>query len=317
MRKLTILAAVLLFLSGLTMGGDYPNKEVRMIVPFAAGGGTDAVGRAIGALVEKELGKPVVVMNKTGGSGAVGMTEGAKSRPDGYTITMITRELCSLYQMNLSPVQPKDFEPICLVNEDPAVVLVPKNSPYKTIKDLIEAIKANPGSIKFASSARPNIYLLALMTELGVTVNQIPYNGAGESIPALLGGHCDMTMVNPGEAFAQIRAGELIPLAVCSEERFAGLPDVPTMREAGYDVIASTWRGIAVPLRTPQDVKAKLEAAFAKAVADPEFKKFMDERRLGIRFIPADKYMDFMKNDSQALSGIVKVILESQKEEKK
>jgi tripartite-type tricarboxylate transporter receptor subunit TctC len=126
-----------------------------------------------------------------------------------------------------------------------------------------------------------------------------------------------MTMVNPGEAYAQIRAKELIPLAVCSEEPFAGLPGVPTMRESGYNVVATTWRGIAVPPKTPKEIRVRLEAAFAKAVADPEFKKFMDDRRLGVRFIPSDKYMDFMLNDAKVLSAIVKVILEQQKDGKK
>ena len=308
MRRLLVAACLALALCGSVFAAGYPEKEIRLIVPFAAGGGTDAVARAVADIASKDIGQNIVIMNKTGGAGAVGMAEGARSRPDGYTVTMITRELCSLFQMDLSPVQPKDFEPICLVNEDPAVVLVPKNSPYKTIKDLVDDAKARPGSIKYASAAQPNIYLLAMMTELNLDFNQIPYGGAAEAVPALLGGHCDFTIIGPGEGIAQIRAGELIPLAVCSEKRFAGLPDVPTMGESGYNVIASTWRGLAVPLRTPKEIKDKLEASFRKAIESPEFEKFMADRHLGIRFIPSDQYMDFMVKDVAALAPITEII---------
>ncbi|MDR1534080.1 MAG: tripartite tricarboxylate transporter substrate binding protein [Planctomycetota bacterium] len=308
MCRPTLVACLALAVSGALFAAGYPEKEIRLIVPFAAGGGTDAVARIVADLAAKDLGQPIVIMNKTGGAGAVGMTEGARSRPDGYTVTMITRELCSLYQVDLSLVQPKDFLPVCLVNEDPAVVLVPKNSPLKSLKDIVEGARARPGSLKFASSAQPNIYLLAMMTELGLSFNQIPYGGAGESIPALLGGHCDFTMVNPGEAIAQIRAGELIPLAVCSDGPYAGLPGVPTMRELGYNVTASTWRGLAVPPRTPREIAEKLESAFKKAVDSPEFQKFMADRTLGVRFIPAAEYMDFMLRDAEALAPIMKIV---------
>lgn len=319
MRKLSFLIAACVLCLGVASGvgaGEYPNKEIRMIVPFAAGGGTDAVARSIAKLAEAELGKPIVIFNKTGGAGAVGMAEGARSRADGYTITMVTRELSWLYQMNLAPVKPDNFEPICLINEDPAVLLVGKNSPYKTAKDLIEAARLRPGSLKFGSTAKPNFYLLALEVDQDLSFNQIPYGGAAEVIPAILGGHVDMTMMNPGEAWAQIKAGELIPLAVCSDNRFAGLPDVPTMKEFGYNVSTGTWRGIAVPPKTPTDVKEKLIAAFDKAVNSEEFQNFMEDRRLGVRYIPGDGFMNFMKEDSENLQGIVEAIKKQQELEK-
>lgn len=319
MRKLSFLIAACVLCLGVASGvgaGEYPNKEIRMIVPFAAGGGTDAVARSIAKLAEAELGKPIVIFNKTGGAGAVGMAEGARSRADGYTITMVTRELSWLYQMNLAPVKPDNFEPICLINEDPAVLLVGKNSPYKTAKDLIEAARLRPGSLKFGSTAKPNFYLLALEVDQDLSFNQIPYGGAAEVIPAILGGHVDMTMMNPGEAWAQIKAGELIPLAVCSDNRFAGLPDVPTMKEFGYNVSTGTWRGIAVPPKTPEDVKEKLIAAFDKAVNSEEFQNFMEDRRLGVRYIPGDGFMNFMKEDSENLQGIVEAIKKQQELEK-
>lgn len=318
MRKLSLLALAALFAMGLVAtAGDYPNKEIRLIVPFAAGGGTDAVARSVSKLAEEELGKPIVIFNKVGGSGAVGMAEGAKSRPDGYTVTMVTRELSWLYQLNLSPVKPADFEPICLVNEDPAVLLVSKNSPYKDARELIETARQKPGSLKFGSTAKPNFYLLALEIDQKLSFNQIPYNGAAEVLPALLGNHVDLTLMNPGEAIAQIRAGELKALAVCSEQSFAGLPGVPTMKELGYNVITGSWRGIAVPKNTPEDVKKVLREAYGKAVKNPAFTKFMDERTFGIRYIDGDDFMKFMTDDSKNLTGIVDAIKKMQAEEKK
>lgn len=181
---------------------DFPAKNIRMIVPFSAGGGTDAVARALASSAEKHLGQPVVVMNKTGGSDAVGMTEGANSKPDGYTVTLVTREIAWLPQMGLAQISPANFDLIALINEDPAIMLVQPDSKFTSVKDVLEAAKATPGSVKFASTAKPNFYLLALELNQKVKLNQISYNGAAEAIPALMGGHVDFTMVNPGEAIS-------------------------------------------------------------------------------------------------------------------
>ena len=151
MKKIILLLGLIFSL--VTFGKDYPSKNINLVVPFSAGGGTDAVARKLASIMEKDLGKPVVIINKTGGAGAVGMTFGAKAKKDGYTVTMITREIISLPIMKLSPVTYKDFELVSLVNLDPAVLLVEKDSKYKTFDDLINDAKKNPEKIKFASTA--------------------------------------------------------------------------------------------------------------------------------------------------------------------
>ncbi len=307
-RFLALLAAMAVGLATTAVASDFPAKNVKLIVPFSAGGGTDAVARCLATVAEKYLGQPVVIINKAGGSGAVGMTEGAMSKKDGYTVTMVTREIAWLFQMGLAQVKPSDFDAIALVNEDPAVVLVRPDSNYDSVAALIEAAKADSANVKFGSTAKPNFYLLALELNQGVTFNQIPYNGAAEAIPAVMGSHVDFTMVNPGEAISQIQAGQLKALGVCSDARLAGLPEVPTMTEQGYPIVTGTWRGLAVPKGTPSEVRVTLENAFAKAVEDPEFKDFMEKRKLGIRYMDSEQFSEFMEKDSSGLTGIVEAV---------
>ena len=240
-----------------TFGKEFPTKNVNLVVPFGAGGGTDAVARKLSSIAEKELGKSIVIVNRTGGAGAVGMTYGAKSKNDGYTVTMITREIVSLPLMKLSPISYKDFDLVSLINMDPAIVLVNKDSKYNSIKDLLEDAKANPGKIKFASTAKPNFYALAIEVEEGIKLNHIPYNGASEAIPAVLGNHADLTIVNPGEAIGQIKSGQLKPIGIMADKRLENLEEVSTLKEQGYDIVSGTWRGLAVPKGTIPDISEK------------------------------------------------------------
>lgn len=284
----------------------YPSKNINMIVPFSAGGGTDAVARKLGSLMEKELGTSVVIVNKTGGAGAVGMTFGATQKKDGYTITMITREIVSLPLMNLSPISYKDFELVSLVNMDPAVVLVEKDSKYQTLDDLLADAKANPEKIKFASTAKPNFYALAIENEAGVKFNHIPYNGAGEVIPALLGKHADFSLMGPGEAIGQLKAGQLRALGIMADTRIESLPEVATLKELGHDVVSGTWRGIAVPKGTSPEIVAALDAAIKKSVESDDFKNFMNNSTFGIKYLNGKDFETFIIEDTATIDSIVK-----------
>ncbi len=292
--------------SASTIAADYPAKNIRLIVPFGAGGGTDAVGRTIANSAKDILGKNIAVMNRTGGAGAVGMSFGAQQKPDGYTLTVVTREIASLPQMGLMRHTADDFKLIRMVNLDPAVVLVATDSPYNTINDLIAAAKKEPGKLKFASTAKPNFYLMALEKHQGIKLNAIPYNGASEAIPALLGKHTEVTMVTPGEAIAQLRSGQLKALGVMSNERIAYIPDVPTLKEQGIDVTTGTWRGIGAPKDTPDEIVEILGEAFDKAMASEEFKTFMEKGAMTIHNMDAKKFTQFVKDDAKALGALIK-----------
>ena len=305
MRK-KLMMIIFTLMAACAFAKAYPSKNINMIVPFSAGGGTDAVARKLGSLMEKELGTSVVIVNKTGGAGAVGMTFGATQKKDGYTITMITREIVSLPLMNLSPISYKDFELVSLVNMDPAVVLVEKDSKYQTLDELLADAKANPEKIKFASTAKPNFYALAIENEAGVIFNHIPYNGAGEVITALLGKHADFSLMGPGEAIGQLKAGQLRALGIMADARIESLPDVATLKELGHDVVSGTWRGIAVPKGTSPEIVAALDAAIKKSVESDDFKDFMNNSTFGIKYLNGKDFETFIIDDTATIDSIVK-----------
>lgn len=305
MRK-KLMMIIFTLMAACAFAKAYPSKNINMVVPFSAGGGTDAVARKLGSLMEKELGTSVVIVNKTGGAGAVGMTFGATQKKDGYTITMITREIVSLPLMNLSPISYKDFELVSLVNMDPAVVLVEKDSKYQTLDELLADAKANPEKIKFASTAKPNFYALAIENEAGVKFNHIPYNGAGEVIPALLGKHADFSLMGPGEAIGQLKAGQLRALGIMADTRIESLPDIATLKELGHDVVSGTWRGIAVPKGTSPEIVAALDAAIKKSVESDDFKDFMNNSTFGIKYLNGKDFETFIIDDIATIDSIVK-----------
>lgn len=308
MKKLfTFLFSVLISLSFFAHAEtDYPKKNITLIVPFGAGGGTDTIARKLASIAEQDLGKSIIVVNRTGGAGAVGMTTGAKSRNDGYTITMVTREIVSLPILGLSQVTMDDFEPVVLANFDPAIVLVNKDSAFNNINDLIAAAKAEPKKIKFASTAQPNFYALTLEKNQDVQFNHIPFNGAAETIPAVLGGHADFTIVGPGEGKGQLDAGALKPLGIMSANRIQGFDNVPTLKEQGVDVTSGTWRGIAAPKGTDSEIVAKLTETFTNAVNSAEFKDFMAEGGFFIQYLNGEDFKQFAQGDTQVLSEVLK-----------
>ncbi|MCF7505357.1 MULTISPECIES: tripartite tricarboxylate transporter substrate binding protein [Vibrio] len=301
----SIMLAAGILVSATSIAADYPSKNIRLVVPFGAGGGTDAVGRTLANSAKDILGQNISIMNRTGGAGAVGMSFGAQQRADGYTLTVVTREIASLPQMGLMRHTADDFRLIRLVNLDPAVVLVAADSPYNTINDLIKEAKENPGSVKFASTAAPNFYLMSLEKDQGIKLNAIPYNGASEAIPAVLGHHTDVTMVTPGEAIAQLRSGQLKALGVMSEERIQYIPDVPTLKEQGIDVVTGTWRGIGAPKDTPDAVIEKLGAAFDEAMASEEFKSFMAKGAMTIHNLDDKAFTAFVAEDTKSLTELI------------
>lgn len=304
MRK-KFMAFLFIILGIFSFAKEYPTKNINLIVPFAAGGGTDAVGRKVGNLLEKELGQPIVVINRTGGAGAVGMTYGATAKKDGYTLTVVCREIVSLPLMNLCSVTSENFDLIGMVNLDPAVVLVEKDSKYKTFQDLLDDAKARPEKIKFASTAKPNFYALAIENKTGVKFNHIPYNGAAEVIPALLGNHADFTLMTPGEAIGQIKSGQFRALGLMADERVASLPETPTLKELGYDIVSGTWRGIGVPKGTDKEVVETLSKALEKVANSADFKDFMEKTSNTLKYLGPEEFKAFIVEDTKTIKEIV------------
>ncbi|MDD5099956.1 MAG: tripartite tricarboxylate transporter substrate binding protein, partial [Syntrophales bacterium] len=246
---------------------DFPEKEVQIIIPWAPGGATDLIFRALAAATEKYLGKAVVIVNRAGGGGAVGYTEGSQAKPDGYTLTAAVTPLTILPHQVKTAFTYANFDPVINVVRDPAMFLVRSDAPWKTTKEFLEQAKKNPGMISVGNSgAGGGVHLIAMAFEkaMGVKFNHIPFSGGGPSVTALLGGHINAVSVSPPEGISQVQAGKLRIMALFSEERFDMFPDIPTCKEQGVNFAMGQWRGLAAPKGTPAAVIQKLHDAFKK-----------------------------------------------------
>src|SRR4030043_1449776 len=239
-----------LLMSVPVQAAEFPVKEVQIIIPWAAGGATDLIFRALGATTGKYLGKAVVVVNKPGGAGAVGYTEAMKSQPDGYTLSSGITPLTILPHNVKTAFTYKDFEPVINVVSDPGMFLMRSDAPWKSLKDFLDYAKKNPDMITVGNSgAGGGVHLIALAFEkgAGVRFNHIPFTGGGPSVTALLGGHINAVSVSPPEGIEHVKAGKLKIIALFAEKRFEMFPDVSTVKEQGVDFVMGQWRGLAPP----------------------------------------------------------------------
>ena len=286
---------------------DFPTKNVEIIVPYAAGGGTDVLARSFADIAEDELGQSISVVNREGGGGAVGMQTGAAATPDGHTVTMVTVELLTLPHADLAQFTYEDFTPVALLNEDPAAVTVRADAPWDTIEEFIAHAQENPG-LQIGNSGTGAIWHLAAAgfeQAIDASFNHIPFDGAAPAVTALLGGHIDAVSVSPAEVQAQVEAGELKVLAVMAEEEIDSLPGVPTLLDAGYDVAIGTWRGLAVPSETPEEEVAVLEQAFAEAAQDQAFIDVLNEMNLGYRYEDGSGFRSLMSSQDQLFGELI------------
>ncbi|MBU65163.1 MAG: LacI family transcriptional regulator [Cupriavidus sp.] len=282
-RRLAALALPLALLTGLAAPAQaaFPDKPIRIVVPFSPGGGTDLIARAMGIAMAQDLGQPVVIDNKPGGGTIIGTDNVAKSASDGYTLVMAT--FAHAVNPSLQPKLPFDteraFTPVMLVGRSPNVLVVRADSPYKSVRDVIAAAKARPGRISFASQGPGTSAHLAgeLFKSLaGVDLNHIPYKGAGPAITDLLGGQVDMMFATASAVANLLESGKLRALGVTTAQRStsADLARVPTIAEAGVPgYVAESWYGLFAPAGTPAPVVARLNAAARKAVTAEAFRK--------------------------------------------
>jgi len=286
----------------------YPEKEITLIVPWAAGGGTDLVARFIGNLVEKDLGKPVIVVNKPGGGGLVGFNQIAAAKPDGYTIGInSTSQLLQKYSAS-SYSDWRNLSPIALVNLDPAAFTVKVDSPWKTIEEALAFAKANPMKVRISNSGPGAIWHVSaalLGSKTGIQFTYVPYGGGNPAAVAVAGGHVEATTVSPAEVGTLVRGGKLRILAIASTHRDALFPDVPTFKERGIDFTNGVWRCLVAPKDTPKEIIAKLEKSVNKAVHDPSFKEFMEKNGLGQAYMGSAEATAFMAEDEKGMEKVI------------
>lgn len=293
----------------------WPERPVTLIVPWSAGGGTDATGRMIGSLLEKELGQPFNVVNRTGGSGVVGHSAIATAKPDGYTIGVVTVEVGMMHWAGLTELSGTDYTPIALYNADAAGLLVRENSPWTNAQELIDAVKADSGTHKGSGTGQGGIWHLALAGMLNTAeispdaVPWVPSQGAAPGLQELVAEGVDIVTCSIVEAAALIDAGKVKPLAIMNSERISAFSDVPTLKEAtGIDWQLAAWRGVAGPAGMPEEVTTTLTAALEKVWQSAEFQDFMSGRGFGLVWKPGSEFADWMAASDASLGEVMQAV---------
>lgn len=313
LRALAVLALLLPFAAA---AQGYPNRPITVIVPFPPGGVADISIRTIQPALEKQLGQPLVISNRAGAAGAVGMGVAAGAAPDGYTI------LCALVSISTIPEVDKlfgrtpvfhreDFQPIARLNADPPMLVVDARTPYKTLKELIDDARQRPGQIIYASSGiygASHFPMEMLLHAAHVQMRHLPTTGGGPAMTAVLGGHAQAWASPPALAAPLMAAGKLRGLAVWGNKRLSEFPDVPAMNESGYDLEYYLWAGLFAPKAVPPEAITLLRRAVAAANKDPAYIQAMEKLQMPIAYLDAPEFQQFWDKDAKMLADVVQEI---------
>jgi len=291
---------------------DYPSKPIRFIVPFPPGGGTDIVSRLVTSKMTEMLGWRIVMDNRSGAGGSVGMEVAANSAPDGYTLVMgQTSNLAinpALYA-KLPYVPLRDFSPVSLVSMIPIAIMVPAKSPFRSVADVVAAAKAKPGQLTFATTGNGTVGHLTgelLQRQAGVKFIHVPYKGGAQVFPDLISGRVDFFLASLETAIPQMKAGTIRTIAVTSLQRAPAMPDVPTVDESGFKGFdANTWTGVLVAARTPQPIIARLNAEITRVLETPDIRARLATGGAPVQTGP-QAFIVRLKADSEKWARIVK-----------
>ncbi|WP_245898428.1 tripartite tricarboxylate transporter substrate binding protein [Polynucleobacter rarus] len=294
----------------------WPSRPITMIVPFPPGGVADTVGRPIAEALSRQLGEPVIIENRAGAGGGVGMAAASKAKPDGYTILMtlssisIIPEADKILGKEVS-YRTNQFAPIARFTADPTVLVVKADSPWKSYAEFVAGMKKNPGKYNFGSSGNyGTMHIPMEMIKLNdqFEMAHIPYTGAGPAIVALLGGQVDAIATGPASIIQQIKAGKVRALAHWGDGRLASLPEVPSLKELGEKIEFAQWSGLFVPKDTPAPIVEKLRLASKAAVNDEKVKTILEGAGSPIQYLDAPEFQKYWDADAKKMSDIVKKI---------
>lgn len=300
MHRRSLLAAALGAVPlGTARGQDFPSRPLRVVVGFPPGGGTDLVARPLAQGIQAPLGQSVVVDNRGGANGGVGLEAVAKSVPDGYTIGHVNSSVVvtnPLLYRNMTVNVERDLAPICTVANSAVVVVVPADLPVNNLREFVELAKSQPGQLHFGSGGLGSVDHLSfevLRRQTGVEFLHVPYRGGGPALNDMLGGRIQLMISSFGMYKGQVEAGHLRILAVLGRERHPALPDVPTAIEQGWpDLVVSVWQGVVAPANTPVAALDKLERAYRQALADPDTSTLLE----GLGYFPVFRGRKEMAN---------------------
>lgn len=316
-RVVLLLLSLALLLSVVGCAGDsgdqidtsnYPSKPVEIIVAYKAGGGTDVGARILASEAEKNFGQPLVIINREGSDGELGYTELAQSKPDGYTIGFINLPtFVSLTLERDTKYAIDDVVPILNHVYDAGVLVVQASSEIETLEDFIEYAKANPGDLTISNNgtgASNHIGAAHFEYEAGIEVTHVPFGGSTDMLAALRGGHVDATVAKISEVAALVNSGELRILASFTEERLENFPDVPTMKEKGFDILFGSARALVAPKGTPQEIIDYIHDKFKEAIDSPEHMEKAKNADLPIMYMSPEELAEYIKNEEIYLKEI-------------
>ena len=296
-RAISLLTAALALAASTLPGAaqGYPERAIKMIVPWAAGGDTDNIFRPFAPLMQKHIGQPVVIANVGGASGTVGAREAKAAPADGYTVFAVHDYIHLTYYAGLADVKYSDFDPICLLAATPSVLTASPKTPWKTWAEFIDDAKKRPGAISVGATlgSTSHIFPASIEKAAGLKFKYVSYDGLAPRMNAILGGHIDLTDSNLTQK-GKVDAGQLRFLAIATETRNPAMPEVPTLKELGINIVYEVVRGVLVPKNTPAPVKAKLGEACEKAANEPEFANAMKLQGTSVKYLNAVDYGKFL-----------------------
>lgn len=300
-RLVTGLVAILALALAAQAKAQYPDRPIKLIVPWPAGGDTDNIFRPFAPLLQKRIGQTVVIANVGGASGTVGAREAKAAPADGYTVYAVHDYIHSTYYAGLSDVNYWDFEPICLISATPSVLTASAKTPWHDWKGLLEDAKKRPNQITVGATLGSTSHFFPALVEkaAGIKFKYVSYDGLAPRMNALLGGHIDLTDSNLTQK-GKVDAGLLRFIAIASEKRDPEMPNIPTLKELGVNVTYEVSRGLLVPKGTPEPVRAKLVQACVAAASEPEFADAMKKQGTRAEKLDAKAYAEFLKkNDTE------------------
>lgn len=309
-----IAASAALALSTLAASAQsYPDRPLTVVVPFTPGGVSDVTARPLAAAMSIQLGQPIVIDNKGGAGGAIGMAAVARAKPDGYTLmmalpSMITIPISDRISGRAPSFQINQFKPIARLTADPTVLAVRTESPWKTLADFVRDVRAKPGAISYSTSGlygTTHVAMEILAHAANLKMVHVPYSGGGQQINALIAGHVDATMQTPGAIAGQIAAGKLRILASMSRERVPSLPDVPTAAEQGFSGEFYLWTGLFVPTGTPDAIVNRLRVSAREASGHALFKTAMTGLNTPVQYLDSDDFARFIVEDTKRLDAVL------------